>query len=133
MSNKMKEIAGIFGLELGEEFNISYGGKYSEYNPYVFTEDGLVDKDGDGCPVPTNLLRGVYTIEKLPFRPEEGQRYYTFGFGLGLTVISIHWTGCKYDMERKLLGIVFRTEKEAIEYLPVYQKRLGVKWYENEI
>ena len=121
----MKEIAGIFGLELGEEFNIS--GEYSEYleyNPYVFTEEGLIDKDGDGTPIPTNLLRGVYTIEKLPFRPEEGQRYYTFGFGLGLNVISIHWTGCKYDLERKLLGIVFRTEQEAIEYLPVYQKRL---------
>ena len=122
MSNKMKEIAGLFGLELGEEFNISYGGKYSEYNPYTFTAEGLVDKDGDGCLVPTNLLRGVYTIEKLPFRPEEGQRYYTFT--LGLIVISRNWTGCNYDMERKLLGIVFRTQKEAIEYLPVYQKRL---------
>ena len=121
-ANKMKELAGIFGLELGEEFNISYSGKYSEYNPYVFTEEGLIDKDGDGTPISTRLLRGVYTIEKLPFRPKEGQLYYTFGFTLN--VISIHWAGCKYDMERKLLGIVFRTEQEAIEYLPIYKKRL---------
>ena len=121
-ANKMKELAGIFGLEIGEEFTINE--RSSEYYPYVFTEDGLVDKDGDGVPIPIDLLRGVYTIEKLPFRPEEGQRYYTFGFGLGLNVISIHWTGCKYDMERKLLGIVFKTEQEAIEYLPVYKKRL---------
>ena len=120
MSNKMKELAGIFGLELGEEFTIN--GRSSEYYPYVFTEDGLVDKDGDGVPIPIDLLRGVYTIEKLPFRPEEGQRYYTFG--LCLTVISRHWTRCNYDMERKLLGIVFRTEQEAIKYLPIYKKRL---------
>lgn len=130
-ANKMKELAGIFGLELGEAFNMSYNGKYSEYNPYVFTEDGLVDKDGDGTPIPTNLLRGLYTIEKLPFRPKEGQLYYTFGSGL--TVISYRWIRCNYDMERNLLGIVFRTEKEAIEYLPIYEKRLKGKWYENEI
>ena len=122
MSNKMKELAGLFGLELDEKFNICHDGKYSEYNPYVFTEDGLVDKDGDGTAIPTNLLRGVYTIEKLPFRPEEGQRYYTLG--LSLTVITLHWTGCKYDKERRLLGIVFRTEQEAVEYLPIYRKRL---------
>ena len=121
-ANKMKELAGIFGLELGEEFNMSHNGKYSEYNPYVFTEEGLVDKDGDGTPLPTNLLRGVYTIEKLPFVPKEGQLYYTFSSGL--TVISRHWTRCNYDMERKLLGIVFKTEHEAIEYLSVYKKRL---------
>ena len=119
-ANKMKEIAGIFGLELGEEFTIN--GRSSEYYPYVFTEDGLVDKDGDGVSIPIDLLRGVYTIEKLPFRPEEGQRYYTFG--LCLTVISRHWTRSNYDMERKLLGTVFRTEQEAIEYLPIYKKRL---------
>ena len=122
-ANKMKEIAGVFGLEIGEEFNVIYDdGKYSEYNPYTFTEEGLVDKDGDWSPIPTRLLRGVYTIEKLPFRPKEGQLYYTFGFTLN--VISIYWSGCKYDMERKLLGIVFRTEQEAIEYLPIYKKRL---------
>ena len=124
MSNKMKEIAGIFDLEIGEEFNVIYDdGKYSEYNPYRFTEEeGLIDKDGDGSPLPTRLLRGIYTIEKLPFKPKEGERYYTFG--LGLTVLSHHWKRCNYDMERKLLGIVFRTEQEAIEYLPIYEKRL---------
>ena len=121
-ANKMKEIAGIFGLEIGEEFNIVHNWKYSEYNPYVFTEEGLIDKDGDGTPIPTNLLRGVYTIEKLPFVPKDGERYYTIG--LCLTVFSHHWTRGNYDMERKLLGIVFRTEQEAIEYLPVYKKRL---------
>lgn len=123
-ANKMKELAGIFGLEIGEEFNISSNGEYLEYNPYTFTEDGLIDKDGDGAPILTHLLQGVYIVEKIPFKPKEGERYYTFGFGLGLTVISIHWTGCKYDMERKLLGIVFKTEQEAIEYLPIYKKRL---------
>ena len=129
-TNKMKEIAGIFGLEIGEDFNITCNREYSEYiphrftgyNPHRFTEDGLKDKDGDETPIPTNLMRGVYTIEKLPFRPKEGERYYSFGFNL--TIISLHWTRCKYDMERKLLGIVFRTEQEAIEYLPIYKKRL---------
>lgn len=122
-ANKMKELAGIFGLELGEKFNIKYSnGECLEYTPHEFTEEGLIDKDGDGTPITINLLRGVYTIEKLPFRPEEGQRYYTIG--LGLTVIHHYWTNGNYDMERKLLGVVFRTQREAIEYLPIHEKRL---------
>ena len=119
-ANKMKDLAGIFGLELGEEFTIN--GRGSEYYPYVFTEDGLVDKDGDGVPIPTNLLRGVYTIEKLPFRPKGGEWYYTCDSNLN--VLSFRWAGCGYDLERQLLGVVFRTEQEAIEYLPIYEKRL---------
>ena len=124
MSNKMKELAGIFGLEIGEEFNVIYDdGKYSEYNPYTFTEEGLVDRDGDGAPIPTRLLRGVYTIEKLPFRPKKGERYYTCDSST-LTIHNFRWTECGFDLERQLLGVVFRTEQEAIEYLPVYKKRL---------
>lgn len=119
-ANKMKELAGIFGLELGEEFTIN--GSRSEYYPYVFTEYGLVDKNGGGVPIPTKLLRGVYTVEKLPFRPEDGQRYYTCD--PYLTVLSFAWTGRNYDLERQLLGVVFRTEQEAIKYLPIYKKRL---------
>ena len=29
-----------------------------------------------------------------------------------------------YDKERKLLGIVYRTEQEAEDYLPTWEKRL---------
>ena len=123
MSNKMKELAGIFGLQLGEEFNVKYNdGEYLEYNPYTFTEDGLIDKDGDGTPIPISLLRGIYTIEKLPFRPKKGERYYTCDSNL--TVHNFGWTECGFDLERQLLQVVFRTEQEAIEYLPVYKKRL---------
>ena len=123
MSNKMKELAGIFGLEIGEEFNIIYNdGEYSQYNPHKFTEEGLVDKDGYGVPISTNLMRGAYSIERLPFVPKDGEVYYTIG--AGLIVLDLKWLGCSYDLERKLLGIVFRTEQEAIEYLPIYKKRL---------
>ena len=74
MSNKMKEIAMIFGLEIGEEFNIknNNNGDYLQYSPYKFTEEDLVDKDKHSCPswIISGLIRGKYTIEKLPFRPE---------------------------------------------------------------
>ena len=121
-ANKMDEIAGIFGLELGEQFNIVSRGEYSTFNPHRFTEEGLIDKDGDGTALLNNLMLGRYTIEKLPFRPKVGQRYYTCG--AGLIVLDLNWVGCSYDLERQLLGIVFRTEQEAIEYLPIYEKRL---------
>ena len=122
MSNKTKEIAGIFGLELGEEFNIVSGGEYSAYNPHKFTEEGIIDKDGDGTALLTNLMLGRYTIEKLPFRPKKGERYFTCD--ANMAVHGFGWSGCGFDLERQLLGVVFRTEQEAIKYLPVYKKRL---------
>ena len=122
-ANKMKEVAGILGLEIGEKFNVVYNnGEYLEYTPHTLTEEGVIDRDGDGTHILTNLLLGRYTIEKLPFRPKEGQRYYTCDSNL--IVLNFKWTGCCFDLERKLLGVVFRTEKEVKEYLPIFKRRL---------
>ena len=34
------------------------------------------------------------------------------------------WNDSTFDKERNLLGVVFRTEQEAIDYLPTWEKRL---------
>ena len=129
-SNKMKELAGIFGLEIGEEFNIvDSNGEYSEYNPHKFTEEGLIDKDGDGVPITTNLIRGTYIIERLPFVPKIREDYFTYYFSgndspLNGRVLTNSWEGSPVDKMNKLLGIVFKTEKEAKDYLPTFKRRL---------
>lgn len=41
--NRMEEIANLFGLKLGEYFNITGNEIYEKYNPYRFTLEGIED------------------------------------------------------------------------------------------
>jgi len=79
MIESISERIEVFGLELGEEFDI----KGNHYNPYKFTERGLFDRDGDfrGFLL-TELLTGEVTIIKRPkapaepWKPKEGEYYW---------------------------------------------------------
>lgn len=125
--NKMKEVAKLLGCELGEEFNLIFAdGKYSRCNPFKFTEKALVDKDNGHCnSYVVDLITGFYTIEKIPFVPKIGEKYFSYGAGIEQPYIDqFVWGNVCYDRERKLLGIVFRTEHEALNYLPTWEKRL---------
>ena len=126
--NKMKEVAKALGYEVGEEFNLIFtDGKYSRYNPFKFTETDLVDTFGG---VFTNyigrIITGEYKIEKIPFVPRFGEYYFTYTDcgDLQITIVLCIWESDYSDKERKLLGIVFRTEQEAKDYLPTWEKRL---------
>ena len=129
--NYIKEIVEkVLPVGIGEEFNIilDHGG-YSTHNPFKFTETDLVNNDGDNLNnYISNLMIGYYTIEKIPFVPKVGEDYWSYyndddspfrGLGICKT-----WNGSHLDKMRKLLGIVFRTEQEAKDYLPTWQKRL---------
>ena len=57
-----------------------------------------------------------------------GENYWTYSAGFTLPVIEYYsWGNSCYDRERKLFSIVFRTEQDAIDYLPTWQKRLEGK------
>lgn len=80
VSERMRKVANMLGLELDEEFNIVREGKPLNYGPYKFTERGLLDKDG--CRLDkkmAELIRGIYTVEKLLWKPKDGERvWYIF-------------------------------------------------------
>jgi len=59
--SKMAQVARILGVELGEEFEIEGSG----YNPYKFTEDGLLDCEGSERDTRFGyLLTGRYKIKR---------------------------------------------------------------------
>ena len=126
--NYIKEVVEkVLPVEIGEEFNIILDcGVYSVHNPFKFTEKDLINKDG--CSLSNYIsiiITGEYKIEKLPFIPKVGENYWTYTAGIRLPIIECYsWDNSCYDKERKLLGIVFRTEQEAIDYLPTWEKRL---------
>ena len=126
--NYVKDIVEkILPVGIGEEFNIilDHGG-YSTHNPFKFTETDLVNNDGDNLNnYISNLMIGYYTIEKIPFVPKMGEKYFSYRAGVERPYIDqLVWANICYDRERKLLGIIFKTKQEAKDYLPIWMKRL---------
>lgn len=77
--NKIKEVASLFGVEIGEEFEVVGNcGRFAECNPYHFDEEkGLLDNSGSDCNTEFHMLMvGKLTIKKIPFVPKHGDVYY---------------------------------------------------------
>ena len=54
-----------------------------------------------------------------------GEKYWTYSDGVNAPFIVSHrWSNDYYDKVRKLLGVLFKTEQEAKDYLPTWEKRL---------
>ena len=76
---RMEVIANMLGLELDEEFDI----QGNNYNPYKFTECGLVDREGSAESELSQLLlmenSAIIKRPKAPaepWKPKEGEYYY---------------------------------------------------------
>ena len=124
MENLWKMIAKARGVELNEEFKwngsiykiAEYDGLLALYHSWVKSSNVASFIEGEG------------KIEKLPFVPKMGENYWTYSADFTLPVIEYYsWSNSCYDKERKIFGIVFRTEQEAKDYLPTWEKRLQGK------
>ena len=126
--NYIKDIVvKVLPVGIGEEFNIILDdGRYCMYNPFKFTETDLVDTFGGVFTAYIGrIITQEYKIEKIPFAPKIGEKYWTYTDGDNEPYICKYiWNNLCYGKERKLFGIVFRTEQEAIDYLPTWEKRL---------
>ncbi len=128
--NLIPEIAKMLGVELGEEFEIKgYKGLV-----YKFIDDELIvrsENDTESVYTTANmtlvsLLKGKYEIVKLPWKPKEGESFYTFTAAYGEWSVSLDvWAEepCNYALLDK--GWIYRTEKEAKAALPAVLKELS--------
>ena len=77
MENLWGMIAKARGVELNEEFTLVYmGSKYK----HKITNYGLnifIGEEWCGSRAVDEFIRGEGTIEKIPFRPQRGEVYYT--------------------------------------------------------
>lgn len=119
--NHMAEVAKLLGVELGEVFFIR---EYpSDSKTYLkFTENGLersLDKDSWSKAagwVWGQLITGAFKINKLPWKPQEGEKYYipyitTQQKGMHVTY---YWKNDHIDIEHYRMGLVCKTKEEAI-------------------
>ena len=128
--NYMPEVLKMLGVEVNERFNI----KNSAFNPNYFDEDYCIkDKDGDKVNSTyyiEKLLNGKDEIEKLPWKPKEGDRYYFIGSN-GL-IDSWNWSGVMVDHYCYNAGNCFKTRDEITNEIKqrVLQEMKGK--YEND-
>ena len=108
--NKMKEVASLLGVELGEEFNI----KNDCFSPFKLTNEGLVDGGGEYRPsILGYLLSGDCELEKLPFKPKRGERYWHY-CTLSDSAVHSYWDSYSTDYGLFAVGNCFRTKDEAL-------------------
>ena len=124
MDNKMIEVAKLLGVELEEVF--SFKGRsgcytYCSETYLKFTENGLKESvnrtswNNAAAWIWKGLITGALKINKLPWKPSRDDAYYmpsTISIG---KYIKLFWTGSKNDEDSYQQGLVFRTEKEAVE------------------
>lgn len=125
MTNHMAEVAQMLGVELEEVFKVTDddSGKYHNY--YKFTEKKGIEVSDDnvkweadtaGTLVLKWLLIGVARIIKLPWKPQEDEKYYVPR--IAIQPYERHcwyyWDNSGVDIKRYNMGIVCKTKEEAI-------------------
>lgn len=127
--NLIPEIAKMLGLKLGEEFKIDTSGD----DIFQITESGVwmrrsIDKE-EWVEKPFEfvmLCNGDAEVIRLPWKPKEGESFYTFTAAYGEWSVSLDvWAEepCNYALLDK--GWIYRTEKEAKAALPAVLKELS--------
>lgn len=116
--SRMKGVAMLFGLELGEVFHIR-NAKCVLNDDFKFTEEGLMLSSWPSHVWETAkavdlkyLLNGTYSIVKL-WKPNFGERYYVPLISVTNLSSEIMWLGDEYDYLRLSKGIVCKDKEEA--------------------
>lgn len=124
--NYMQDVARMLGLELGDEFkfrdynNLDYYGKITDKGVYIRSE---VKKDWryDGT-VLQDILTRAYKIEKLPWQPKVGDKYFYPNAEFEHAWCS-EWKNYSLDFALKDAGMLFRTAEACEAALPELRKK----------
>ncbi len=115
MSNYMKGVAKLLGLELREEFRIE-----KCQGLFRFTEDGLqrvLDSSATWTfaehSILRELLNGKVTVVKFPWKPAKMETYYVPCVSEVCRCDRFTWFDDSNDHFRLRHGLVFRTAAEA--------------------
>lgn len=133
--NLIPEICKMLGLEIGEEFQVK-----GDNVTYKFASDGLklTHCDGFGLEITVaakakldTLLNGKDEIVKLPWKPKEGESYWTFilyDCDIRLGIEPRKWTDDMFDFAFLKAGWIYRTCEEAEAALPAVAAEIGVEY-----
>ena len=135
--NLIPEIAKLLGVEIGEEFLIE---NTNCKKTAVLAMDGLLVTFPNGMAemddgqLLLEVLEGFYEVKKLPWKPQNGDKYYAINIADATTpyITCARWNGYVRDYASLQLGIIYKTEEEAKSHMiEDYQKltgKNGGKW-----
>ena len=76
----MKDLATLFGVELGEKFKLLYPNGDEHDGEFTMTESGGFKRTDIGfydcADILMCMLKGCFDIKKLPWKPQYGTLYY---------------------------------------------------------
>lgn len=131
MTNILTAVMEAVGVKEGEEFKLA--GIMHAF--YKFKDGELLMKTSPTAKWETSVMvLNVFLqseIILLPYSPERGDTFYTYGglVPLGIDVVEVKWHGSVSDYMAKAMGCCFRTEEEARKALPIkYEIIVGKQW-----
>ena len=122
MENLWGMIAKARGLELNEEFMLVYMGSKCKHKITTYGLNIFVGGEWCGSRSIDEFIRGEGEIEKIPFRPQVDDSYYTI-INETEVIISL-WENRSIDYTRLIAGVIFRTREEAEAYVPTRLDRI---------
>lgn len=108
MKNLMPEVLKLIGLSVDEEFKV----KGSDEIFKVDKEGMLIATSYNSfrCSILPFLLNGTYEIVKLPWKPKDGESYWTVEED---RILCDSWDNDMMDYSYLKLGNCYRTKEEA--------------------
>lgn len=119
MANYMAEVAKMFGVEIGEEFEIKYPSHCSVKTTAVFSENGFrVVETNEYILTPNrnesilhSLLKGDLAVKRKPWKPKVDEPFWHVGI-CGEPVLG-KFQNSTYEVNYYKLGNCYRTGEEA--------------------
>ena len=127
--NLMTEVAALLGVEIGEEFIIQNADRKETV---VLAMDGFHVIQPNNVVGPdhgkllSKVLQGLYTVKKIPWEPQEGDRYYVLNTN-ALFIETFIWDNSTFGHAAKNMGIIYRTKAEAEAHFAEDYERLTGK------
>lgn len=116
--NYYKQIAEMLGVEIGEEFRLKENKTKDIFRPrYKITqEEGLMysvnGNEFDRSVSLMSIINGSFSVEKLPWKPKNGDAYWRYQPQFGNASLSA-WLDDGIDFCRWKVGNCFLTKEEA--------------------
>lgn len=136
--NLIPEVCKLLGVEVDESFKIKNDGYDDIYRIGEAGNIYYIDKVTGAWCITFNfkivdLINGKKEIVKLPWKPKDGKRYWSFGINAltSPTTWSVNdnfWRNDPFDVALFEKGWVYRTCEEAKTALPKVAAEMGVEY-----
>ena len=129
--NLMPEVLKMLGVTYGEEFKLEAHDPelYKNYSFFfnkdceLFIVNNLNGSTSNYNAMLHSIMRGYYKIIKIPWRPKEGDKYYSISLPTKSICVEI-WHNETSDYALKALGMIYRSAEEAEANLSKDYERL---------